>query len=324
MSLSSSGPGAVGTPDAVPAPADGGRDPRRWVWIAVSATALLVLTYWAAVHTVLGQRIENAALRGADQVSAADDVAASSQLSLITLFSFGAISAVLVVVAFVRGGVRLAVGAAVVLAGSTVITEVLKRVLPRPGLIPVTGDYTHNSFPSGHTTIAMAVLFTLLLVVPHRWRGIAVAAGALFSVAIGAQTVTAKWHRVSDTIGGDLVALAVACLVLAWLARAQGLRTVHRRRRLRVWTVGAVLVLATALAAVLGVLILVLGDIPVAPDPVRDYNAFLASNTLALAGSGLAALVLWSSLHQLETAARRPAVLRRRRGTADRPPGGGL
>jgi membrane-associated phospholipid phosphatase len=280
---------------------------RRWLVIAAAATVLLALTYWAAVWTVTGQRIENAALRGADQVAGQARLAASDELSWITLSSFALVSALLVLAAWWRGGLRLAVGVGIILAGSTVITQTLKRVvLPRPELVPVTGDYTHNSFPSGHTTIAMSALFALAVVVPHRWRGIAVAAGGAYAVAIGAQTVTAKWHRVSDTIGADLVALAVTCLVLAWLARRGSLHPVPERRRLRVWTVGAALVVVTGLALAAGGTVLVLAEVPVAPDAVLDYNSYLASQSLALAGSGLAALVLWCSLHQLEVGPARP------------------
>ncbi|WP_200814643.1 phosphatase PAP2 family protein [Blastococcus haudaquaticus] len=273
--------------------------------IAAVAAVLFAATYWTAVWTVTGQRIENGALRGADQASEAARLAASDELSWITLSSFAVLCAVLVLAAWYRGGLRVAVGVGVILAGSTAVTQTLKRVvLPRPDLVPVTGEYTHNSFPSGHTTIAMSLLFALLIVVPHRWRGVAVAVGAAFAVAIGAQTVTAKWHRLSDTVGADLVALAVTCLVLAWLARTGSLRRAPRHRRLVDRTIGAAFTAVTALSLVTGGLVLVLGEVPVAPDPVLDYNVYLASHSLALAGSCLAALVAWSSLRRLEVTPR--------------------
>ncbi|WP_138758986.1 phosphatase PAP2 family protein [Modestobacter altitudinis] len=279
--------------------------PRRWLLVAAVAAVLVAVTYWAAVRTVTGQRIENAALRGADQATGAARLAASDQLSWITLSSFALVSVVVVLAAWWRGGLRLAVGAGTVLAGSTVITETLKRVLPRPQLIPVTGDYTHNSFPSGHTTIAMSALFAVLIVLPHRWRGVGVAVGAAYAVAIGAQTVTAKWHRLSDTVGADLVALAAACLVLACLARSGQLRPVSERRPLRVWTVGVALALVSGLALVVGGIVLVLGEVPATPDPVLDYNPYLAAHSLALGCSGLATLVLWPTLRQVEVGSRR-------------------
>jgi membrane-associated phospholipid phosphatase len=284
--------------------------PRRWPALTATAVVLVALTYWLAVRTVTGQRIENAALRGADQVSGAARLAASDELSWITLSSFALVAALLVLAAWWRGGLRVAVGVGVLLAGSTGITQALKRVvLPRPELIPVTGDYTGNSFPSGHTTIAMSALFALLIVVPHRWRGVAVAVGSVYAVAIGAQTVTAKWHRLSDTIGADLVVLAVTCAVLAWLTRGGSLRAVPRRRRVRDRLIGAALIAVTGASLVAGGLVLVLGEVPVTADPVLDYNAYLASQSLALAGSGLAVLVLWSSLRRTEVA--RPGAGRR-------------
>jgi membrane-associated phospholipid phosphatase len=259
-------------------------------------------TYVLFVQTVTGQRIENGALRGADQVDGLDEAAADSALGDITVYSLTAVSAVLVGTALLRGNRRLAVAVAALVVGSSVITQVLKRfVLPRPELVPVTGDYTGNSFPSGHTTIAMSVLFALMLVVPYRFRGVAMWVGVLHAVAIGAQTITAKWHRLSDTLGADLIALLVACLVVAWLDRDGAVApVVGGRYRWRVWLVGVPLGLTTAVALVVGLLVLVLSEVPSRPDETLDYNMYLASHSLALAGSGLCALVFWGALRRLD------------------------
>ncbi len=273
--------------------------------MAGAAGGLLAATYVVFVQTVTGQRIENAALRGADQVDGLDEAAADSALGGITPYSLAAVAAVLVGAALLRRNPRLAVAVSVIIVGSSAVTQVLKRfVLPRPELVPVTGDYSHNSFPSGHTTIAMSVLFALVLVVPYRYRGVAMFVGVAHAVAIGAQTITAKWHRLSDTLGADLVALLVACLVVAWLARRDAVEPVTGGRyRWRVWLVGMPLALTTVVALVLGLLVLVLSDVPARPDETLDYNMYLASHSLALAGSGLCALVFWAGLWRLDVRA---------------------
>lgn len=92
-------------------------------------------------------------------------------------------------------------------------------MLPRPELVDTTGGFTANSLPSGHTTIAMTVLFATVLVVPYRWRGPAMLIVAFWAVSVGHYTLTAKWHRLSDTLAADAVALTLACLASWWLVR---------------------------------------------------------------------------------------------------------
>lgn len=107
----------------------------------------------------MGQALENAALRGTDQASAADSDEAWEGLGDITVWTLGIATAVIGLIALLRRKVLLAFVAVGVIVGGQVITQALKRfILPRPELVEVTGDYAHNSFPGGHTTIAMTVL----------------------------------------------------------------------------------------------------------------------------------------------------------------------
>lgn len=179
---------------------------------------VLAVSYLLAVWTPGGQALENAALRGADQVRGEDSLAASEALSKITIYSLAVATLLIGLIGLLRRRLDLAsAGVAVILLGQ-VTTQTLKRfVLPRPPLVEVTGDYSQNSFPSGHTTIAMTVMLAALIAVPYRWRGITMALVLTWAVGIGAQTVTAKWHRISDTLGADAVALICACLASWWL-----------------------------------------------------------------------------------------------------------
>lgn len=193
---------------------------RRWLIVAAACLVVLILVYVLAVLTVTGQELENAALRGADQAAARDQTAADQSLSRITLYSLGVAVVLVAVIGLLRRRPALAVAAVGVIVAGQVVTQGLKRfVLPRPSLVPLTGHYADNSMPSGHTTIAMTVLFAALLVVPYRWRGVTMVLLLSWAVGIGAYTVTAKWHRLSDTLAADAIALGLACLASWWLAR---------------------------------------------------------------------------------------------------------
>lgn len=206
---------------------------RRWLIVAGVSAVVAVAVYALAVLTATGQTLENAALRGADQASDGDQSAADHALGEITVYSLAAAVVVVAVIGLARRRLDLAVAAVGVIVAGQLITQVLKRyLLPRPSLVPVTGDYVENSLPSGHTTIAMTVLFAALIVVPYRWRGVTMFFAMSWAVGIGAYTVTAKWHRVSDTLAADAIALAVACVASWWLARRGAVRHHDGPRRI--------------------------------------------------------------------------------------------
>src|SRR5699024_2622920 len=172
-------------------------------------------------------------------------------------------------------------------------------ILPRPELVEVTGDYTHNSFPSGHTTIAMTVLVAVLLVVPYRWRGWAMLVVMTWAVSIGAYTTTAKWHRFSDTLGADLGALIVGSIAAIILLRPGLVRATAQRLKLRV--VYVVLMAIGGMIA-LGVRLLVgfsaaANDLHVA---VIDWDLYLTANSLATACPIIAAVAYWATWRRLE------------------------
>lgn len=295
----------------VPTPSPSALAPpmRRWTIIAVSCVVLLVAVYLVAVRTPWGQTFEEAALRGALQVNAAEVTDADRILDSITVGSLVAAVAALAIVGWIRGGWRLAVPVASIVVVGLLIAEVLKRwVLHRPDLVH--HESTHNTFPSGHTTIAMTVVIATLVVVPWRWRGTVMVLVMLWGVGIGAYTETARWHRLSDTLAGNLIALAVGSVVALLLARwgmVIGVdRPPRRGRVVFVWVLG---VLAVA-AALVGVVVLVVfaaqdGGVPPA---ARDWHAYESAQLLAAAGSVAAALVAWGSWHRLEAIRERTSV----------------
>ena len=269
---------------------------------ALVAVLVLVAAYVGLVLTAGGQRFENAALAGAEQVDPVDRASALASLARISVYSLAVAVALVFVIGLLRRRLDLAVAGVGMVAVALGVTQVLKRfVLPRPELITHDPRIAHNSFPSGHTTIAMSVLFGLLIVVPYRWRGFALFVTVFYAIGIGEATVVAQWHRLSDTIGGDMVALAVGCLAMAVVARRSGVTRVPRRRfspRLIfvVLPVGLVSVGALTLGLILGIVGLPHNQVGTSD---FDWIAYLTAQSLASAFSGLTALVYLGVLRRV-------------------------
>ncbi|MEV1330458.1 phosphatase PAP2 family protein [Micromonospora costi] len=108
-------------------------------------------------------------------------------------------------------GVALVIGTAAV-AGAA------KAVLPRAEF-PIEGSTAHNSFPSGHVSVAAALLLAFMLVLPRSARWWLALPGAAGVSVVAAATMIAGWHRFSDVLGGVLLAVTLCCLAAAALAR---------------------------------------------------------------------------------------------------------
>jgi hypothetical protein len=282
-----------------------------------------VASYVGLVLTPAGQALENAALRGADQADASSVSEADAALNAITVSSLAVGCVVIGVLGLLRRSVALAAAAVGTVVAGQVLAQTLKRlVLPRPGLVDASPGYTGNSFPSGHTTIALTVLAAGLILMPSRWRGVAMFVVAPWATGIGAYTLTAKWHRFSDTVGAAGIALLVASLAALWLHRRGLVRPVGGPpRRLRIVLVVVPLAVAALVGVALGLFLLVATPDLLAGDEVTDDNVYLALQVLAGAGSAVTALALWWGWHGLEVvprAAREPT--QQKAAAEQRPP----
>ncbi|GAA1296682.1 hypothetical protein GCM10009634_52070 [Saccharothrix xinjiangensis] len=275
--------------------------------IAVAASGVAALVYVLTVWTTTGQELENAALRGADQVDAAQAGEAWRALDEITAYSLAVAVALVALVGALRRRWDLAVAAVGVIVLGQVVVQGLKRfVLVRPPLVEVVGDYAHNSLPSGHTAIAMTVLFAAVIVVPHRWRGVVMLLLLPWAVGIGQYALTAKWHRLGDTLAADAIALALAALASWWLARRGALHRYEGRRRVGRVVIGVFAGVSALVGLVLGA---VLWGVPLAraglAGAVRDHDyewdLYLGAGSFASAGSLVAALVFLASWRRLKT-----------------------
>ncbi|WP_309134722.1 phosphatase PAP2 family protein [Cellulomonas sp.] len=284
-----------------------GRDPAaRWRLLAVAGLAVLVASYAGLVLTTTGQALENAALRGADQLDARSVAEADDGLHTITLVSLGVACAVVALVGLLRRSWPLAAAAVGSVVAGQVVTQGLKRyVLPRPALVEASADYTGNSFPSGHTTIALTVLAAALLVATWRARGVVLLVVAPWAVGIAGYTLAAKWHRLSDTLGAAGVTLVVASLAALWLHRRGLVRTVDgAARRARVVLVAVPLAAVLVVSGGLGAFLLAAAPALLDRSAESDWVAFLALQSIAAAGSAATVLALWWGWHRLEVVPR--------------------
>ncbi|MDT9692803.1 phosphatase PAP2 family protein [Streptomyces sp. P9(2023)] len=273
----------------------------------LGSVLLMAVVYAGLVLTATGQRWENAVLTGrlTDETLAAAHEA-NRTLQHITVYSLAVALLVLTAIGMIRRRYALTVAALGTVAVSLFLAEVLKRyLLVRPDLVEAPPHLTQNSFPSGHTTIAMSVMFGLVLVVPYRARGLAVGLCALWATAVGAYTVAAGWHRPSDAIGADLLVLAVACGFLALLAR-RGKVAPARPRRFPLRTLFVLVPLSlVALGGLgLGSLLLVDSMFVLDPtDPSAPRVAYQAGHALAAGAGAAAALLLLALLRRVDLGA---------------------
>ena len=195
----------------------------RLLVLAVLCVVLLAVLYIVAVHTSLGQRIDDAAVDGRtlrpSVLHATDRV-----LNTISVASLALGGIAIMLVALMRDRPHLALAAAVVIGGANVTTQILKTgILGRPDLVgPRDPLGILNTFPSGHSTVAMSLAVAFVLVVPRGARSIAACGGFVYATLVGAGTVTAGWHRPSDAIGAYLIVMAWAAISVAVLIDHEG------------------------------------------------------------------------------------------------------
>jgi hypothetical protein len=127
-------------------------------------------------------------------------------------------------IALIRGRVALAVVVTLFIVGANATVQAAKYAIQRPdfGVDPERAA-AGNSFPSGHTAVAVSFAVALVLVLPPRLRGVAAVLGAGYAALAGVATLSAGWHRPSDAVAAILV-------VGAWAAAAGLLLVLVQRR----------------------------------------------------------------------------------------------
>ena len=195
---------------------------------AGAATGLMAL-YFVAVRTLRGQIFERVAANGRSLQPFRVRGAAWLLLDTISVGSLALTLFVILGMALRRHRNVAAFAVATVVFGSVATTELLKLVILKRPDLAVQGD--PNSFPSGHTTVAVSIVVAGLLLVPFSRRGLMAMLGASYAIGIGTATVIVGWHRPSDVLGAWLVVGAWTFAALAYLS--DGTETAAKGDRVR-------------------------------------------------------------------------------------------
>jgi membrane-associated phospholipid phosphatase len=148
------------------------------------------------------------------------DSVASFLLDLLAPAQFVLWGIALVAVAIARERPRVALAVVAIMALAPFTSETLKPLVAHPhvqiGLVHIGAA----SWPSGHSTAALALVLSAVLVAPARLRPVVAAVGAVFALAAGCSLLILAWHMPSDVLGGYLVASFWGAIAVAALRAA--------------------------------------------------------------------------------------------------------
>jgi membrane-associated phospholipid phosphatase len=204
--------------------------------------ALGVVVFRAlGTRTTFGRNFDVSAIQNGLALGGSALNSSNAVLTAISAVSFVLIGGLLVGFALLERRFDVAAAVAVTLGGSFVTTEYLKGALPRRSGVP---DYLAHGFPSGHSTVALALGLSFVLAAPARQRRIAAVGAALYAAGMGAALVFNAWHLPSDVGGGF-------CVATAWAAASAQLvtRPLQRGVPVRLVVIAVVVVAVSALAA---------------------------------------------------------------------------
>jgi membrane-associated phospholipid phosphatase len=151
------------------------------------------------------------------------DTAARFIIRLLNPVLFVIWGVALVAVALARERPRVALAIVAVMSLAPLTSEILKPLLAHPHLQVGVAHVGPASWPSGHSTAALALVLSAVLVSPARMRPVVAIGGAAFAIAVGCALLILADHMPSDVLGGYLVAILWTALVVA------GLRAAERR-----------------------------------------------------------------------------------------------
>lgn len=272
---------------------------RGLILLSALAFGAFVVVWLLAAQTEIGQRIDQAALEGGRQAPETAQDAADRLLRVVSIGSLLAATAVLSALAWLRRRPGLLLIPVAVIGLSLLATEAFKLVIfERPDLIS-DPKLRANSYPSGHTTVAVGIGLAAVLVAPPSLRtAMGFAAAGLAAVA-GVFVVTADWHRPSDPIGSYLLTLSVAaaCMAALRLWHPGGRTMAHRTVRARDGALRLELTAMLAGAALfVGALVIASLRYGAEVDWNRFHAAFLLAAAVIVVFAGIAVAALLRAL----------------------------
>jgi len=188
--------------------------------LGVAALCVLAMAFvWAVAELIPAVQWKDAALLHDFTLLSTTRLASPALflLHLLNPLQFVLWGVALMAVAIARDRARVAVAVAAVMGLAPLTAETLKPLLAHSHL-SVGGVYIGAaSWPSGHATAALALVYSALLVTPARLRPLVACIGAVFALAVGCALLILAWHMPSDVLGGYLTATLWAALAVAAL-----------------------------------------------------------------------------------------------------------
>ena len=149
------------------------------------------------------------------------EVPANALLDLLYPPFFALWGIVLVLIALRRRLPWVALAVAIVLPLAPFTAELLKPLLAHRH-DQIGPKYIANaSWPSGHATAALTLVWCALLVAPPARRRLVAMVGGAFALAVGVALLVLAWHMPSDVVGGYLLATFWAALAFAALRSSE-------------------------------------------------------------------------------------------------------
>lgn len=181
--------------------------------------ALAMALVWVAAELVPAVHVKDAvALRDFTLLSRPGvDWLANFLLDLLDAPLFVLWGVALVAYALARERPRVALAVAAVMGLAPLTSELLKPLLAHPHAHVGRVHIGPASWPSGHSTAALALVLSAVLVAPPRRRVLVACIGGVYVLAVGVALLILAWHMPSDVLGGYLVAALWAALAVAAL-----------------------------------------------------------------------------------------------------------
>lgn len=188
---------------------------RRLVIAVILAAGGILLCYFLLIRTGVGQRFDNAAYLGSQESAPRYRHGVSHLLDLINAGTFACVLVILVLIGWARRRFLLGLSVAVASGVAVEAADAMRNHLHRPWLSSSDASVPSNTFPSGHTTAALACALALTAVCAPRWRGVVAVVTGAYASATAAQVQTALWHRPSDALAGAFLAFMLVCGAVA-------------------------------------------------------------------------------------------------------------
>lgn len=166
--------------------------------------------YLLMVRLSLGQVLDDIAMEGRKATRLAPRRFASSVLSTATPAALVIGGGALVVLAHRWRSLAAAVAVSLTLVGAGAAARIGKAALPRENQLSASWVGPDNTYPSGHTAVATALVLMAVTVCVPACRGRAAAGGAVVLALHTIAMMGTGWHRPSDVVGGMAVAVALS------------------------------------------------------------------------------------------------------------------